>query len=267
MRKAVLRNLPAYRFNIFRQFSDRVTHAVFTREGGVSPAPYDSLNVRFGVGDAAADVRENRRLVSAALGVEAQQLISADQTHSKKVQMADEEFLRFFAGKEISGVDAFVTKMRGAALMIQVADCQAILLYDPVTGVIAAVHAGWKGLMLDISGAAVWMMKKDYGVDPANILAGIAPSLGPCCAVFSDPGKELPWEFHPYIDRKKRVDLWSFSLDQLQKHGLQKKHIELACVCTQCEGGRGNEPRGRFFSHRAEKGVTGRFGVAIMLRQ
>jgi hypothetical protein len=129
------------------------------------------------------------------------------------------------------------------------------------------VHAGWKGLAQNISREAIGVMKSVYAVNPAKILVGIAPSLGPCCAFFSDPEKELPDEFHPFIDKKKRVDLWGFSLQQLQKAGIKKEHIELARVCTQCNGGPDIESRGRFYSFRGEKGITGRFGAVISLRE
>lgn len=265
--------LPVHCFDIFQKFSGRVAHGVFTREGGVSDPPFDSLNVRFGIGDPAENVRKNRAQICAALGIKSANLISANQTHSKKVRMVDQEFLQSRLEREIDGVDAFVTAMNGAALMIQVADCQAILMFDPVRGVIAAVHAGWKGLAQDISGETLRVMGERFGTDPADVICGIAPSLGPCCAYFSDPLNELPGEFHAFVDEQKRADLWSFSVMQLRTHGIREENIELSRVCTQC-GGAGTAPGGggraggggRFFSYRGEKGVTGRFGVVIMLR-
>jgi copper oxidase (laccase) domain-containing protein len=109
-------------------------------------------------------------------------------------------------------------------------------------------------------------MKKRFRCDPKDILVGIAPSLGPCCAFFSDPGKELPPSFGKFIDDEKRVDLWSFSVEQLQSHGISPGHIEIARVCTQCNNGPDIESRGRFYSYRGEKGITGRFGVLVWLR-
>ncbi len=266
MRKTKIKQLPVYQFHLLERFSDSLGHAVLGREGGVSKKPFDSLNVRFGIGDKLLNVKKNRALICKNLEVEARNLISAEQTHSKNVQIVDEDFLRDKMPGECYGVDAFVSNVPGAALMIQVADCQAQLLYDPKRQVVAAVHAGWKGLALDISGEAIKVMRKMFGSDPADILVGIAPSLGPCCAFFSDPEKELPPEFHKFIDDEKRVDLWSFSLEQLHEAGIAPGHIELARICTQCNNGPDIEGRGRFFSFRGEKGITGRFGILVFLR-
>jgi len=266
MRKTSVNKLPLYRFHLLEKFDDRIGHAVLSREGGVSKPPYDLLNVRFGIGDRLKNVVKNRETVCKALGIDEERLVSAEQTHSCNVRIVDEIFLKEKAPGEIYGVDAFITNLSGVALMIQVADCQAQLLYDPVRNVVAAVHTGWKGLAQDISGATIAVMKKHYGCNPADILVGIAPSLGPCCAFFSDPEKELPKSFHKFIDDEKRVDLWSFSLAQLAKHGIASGHVELARICTQCNNGSDIESRDRFYSFRGEKGITGRFGVMIWLK-
>lgn len=267
MRKTYLKKLPAYQFHQMQKFSDQVEHAVFGREGGVSMGPFNGLNVRFGVGDKETAVKKNRELICEVLGIKGVNLISADQTHSKNVLVVDEDSLAGHSEyDERSNTDALITNFPGAALMIQVADCQAILMYDQGNKAIAAIHAGWKGLKQDISGATVRMMKKHFGTKPENILVGIAPSLGPCCSFFSNPEKELPKSFHKYIDRQKRVDLWAFSLQQLQESGIKKENIELSRVCTQCGKGGGKGGKGRFFSFRAQLGITGRFGAVIMLR-
>jgi YfiH family protein len=266
MRKVFFGDLPAYQFHLLQKFSDQVEHAVFSREGGVSKPPFDSLNVRFGIGDREMAVKKNRSIICNSLQINPQNLISAEQTHSKNVQIVDQEFLNFHPGnEEQNNVDAFVTDLPNVALMIQVADCQAILMFDQVKKVAAVLHAGWKGLAQDISGATIKVLKNKYGVNPENLLVCISPSLGPCCAFFSNPEKELPSGFHKFIDRQKRVNLWEYSIEQLQKHGIQKKNIELAKICTQC-GGSGKQGQNKFFSFRGGHGITGRFGVLIFLR-
>jgi len=270
MRKTFIKETPFYQFHLLQKFSDQIGHAVFSRHGGFSGAPYDALNVRFGIGDKQRDVVKNRRLICKVLDLEEGRLVSANQTHSKNVQVVDEEFLASSKESgsefEVDDMDALVTDLENVGLMIQVADCQALLLYDPVKRVVAAVHAGWKGLVQDVSGATVEVMVKKFGADPARILVGIAPSLGPCCAFFTNPENELPGSFAKYIDKQKRVDLWSYSLDQLQTHGISMNNIELAKVCTQCGKGGGKGAKGNFFSFRGQHGITGRFGVAIYLR-
>jgi YfiH family protein len=260
MRKVFFGKLPAYQFHTLQKFSDEVTHAVFTRKGGCSKKPYDSLNVRFGIGDKEENVKKNRKKICEAFKIDSENLISADQTHSKNVAIIDDEFMRFHpAGEELPDTDAMITPLPGVALMVQIADCQGILMFDPVKNVVAAVHAGWKGLVKDISWETIKILIQDFKVDPRNLLVGISPSLGPEMAYFSDPAQELPKSFRRYIDEKSRVDLWSYSTDQLISHGVLRTNIELAKVCTQQNEG------GRYFSFRGEHGITGRFGVAIML--
>lgn len=271
MRKAFFKELPAYQFHLFQKFSDSFEHAIFTRKGGVSKKPFDTLNVRFGIGDNFEDVVKNRSIICRALGVDDDKLISADQTHGKNIQIVDENFLKNREGCDydedaVSGVDAFVTHIPSVALMIQVADCQAILMYDPIKKVAAAIHAGWKGLAQNISLETIKIMVGNYGCDPSTILVGISPSLGPCCSFFTDPKKELPAGFHKYVDKEKKVDMWAFSVDQLVSAGIQNNHIESARICTQCNNGQTIEGGGRFFSFRGEKGITGRFGAVISVK-
>ncbi len=274
MKKVFIQKLPAFQFHLLQKFSEQVTHAVFTREGGVGDGYYESLNVRFGIGDLEENVIRNRELISKNLGIDPHYFFSADQTHSNIVQIIDEEHLRFHPTDKnlrdrFSGVDGLVTNKKEVFLFMQVADCQAIFFYDPVQQVISIVHAGWKGLVKDISGQAIEIMKKKFDVDPKNILVAISPSLGPCCSFFTHPKKELPTSFHPFIDKCNRVDLWSYSQAQLQAHGILPEHIELARICTQCEGGnkKKESDRGKFFSFRQEKGATGRFGNGIFLKK
>lgn len=255
MLKSARKSLPIFQFHLLEKFSSDIDHAVLSRKGGVSKKPFDSLNVRFGVGDDATDVRKNRALIVRAFGRPLKSLVSANQTHSKNVEVIEN-----LKTEEMEDTDAFVCAMPGAALMIQVADCQALLMFDPVKKVIAAVHAGWRGLMKDISGATIAVMKKKFGVKPENLLVGIGPSLGPCCAFFSNPTRELSRDFKPYIKHNRTVDLWSFSTAQLMKHGVREDHIEHARVCTMCGAGE------KFFSFRRDHGITGRFGALIFLK-
>jgi len=253
--------LPIFQFHSLQKFSDEVEHAVLSRLGGVSKKPFDSLNVSFNVNDNASDVQQNRQLVLKAFGLANKSLVSAIQTHSKNVCVVDKNFMENYeAGYEVNDVDAFITQEPGVALMVKVADCQAILMFDPVQKVIAALHAGWRGLMQDISGETIAVLQKNFGVKSENLIVGISPSLGPCCSFFSDPYQELSKDFKPYIKQNNTVDLWKFSTDQLVRYGVKADHIELARVCSMCGGGE------KFYSFRRDRGVTGRFGVLIFLR-
>jgi polyphenol oxidase len=266
MRRAFFKDLPAYQFHLLQKFSGLAGHGVFGRDGGKSKKPFNSLNVKFGIGDRDTDVMANRGIICSSLGLDIHNLVSAEQKHGKNIKIVDRKFILSYGDDEVSDTDAFITDIPEIALMIQVADCQAILILDPVKKVVAAVHAGWKGLAQNISRETIRLMKRVYGSDPAQLLVGISPSLGPCCAFFSEPEKELPEDFKKYISKDKRVDLWSYSADQLQKAGIKKNHIESAKICTQCNNGQTIEGGGRFFSFRGERGITGRFGVIIWLK-
>lgn len=253
------KNLPVYEFEFLQKFAPSFQHAVFSRHGGVSSGAYSSLNVRFGIGDDAVNVQKNRKIISDVFGNSIDQLISANQTHSDHVQVVGGSFGSGGEKDTFNDIDAFVCSEPNIACMIQVADCQAQILYDPVQKVFGIVHAGWKGLAKDVTGATIEILKSTFGSKPGDIVACIAPSLGPCCSYFSSPKTELPENFHQFIDDKNRVDLWSFAIEQLKSHSIKAENIQLTKLCTQCQGE-------DFFSYRRDKGATGRFGIIAMLR-
>jgi len=152
--------------------------------------------------------------------------------------------------------DAFITQVRRLPLMIKVADCQGVLMFDPLTKTIAAVHSGWRGSTKNIIGKTIGQLKKVYGVDPKNLRVAISQSLGPWCSEFSDPKKELPAFCHRYTSGY-HVDFWHMSLDQLTKAGVSRRHIELVGECTKCH------PR-KYFSFRA--GSDDRMAVFIAFK-
>lgn len=156
---------------------------------------------------------------------------------------------------QISG-DALITQEKGIPLSIKVADCQGVLIYDPKTESIGAVHSGWRSSSLDIIGKTIKKMQSEFESSPSDLLVGISPSLGPCCAEFTDPKKELPDFIHPYINKNK-VDFWSLSLAQCMKVGIPEDQIEITKTCTKCHSD-------KYFSHRNKD--TGRMAVFIGLK-
>jgi hypothetical protein len=219
----------------------------------VSQPPYDFLNLSFGVGDAAENVQENRRRVKEALGIPV--LASARQVHGDAVWVIDAPFVQ---DTEEAGYDALVTDQPGIGLLIQQADCQAVLLHDPVRQVVAAIHAGWRGSVVGIIGKTIRTMAERFGCDPADLAAGISPSLGPCCAEFINHQAELPAEFHSCQVAANHFDFWAISRDQLAAAGVLPANIEIARICTKCSPD--------YFSFRRER-ITGRFGSVIALRR
>ncbi len=234
---------------------DRLTHGIFTRKGGHSIGPYQGLNVTFGLGDPDETVRANRDLIAQTMGVS--RLVFVRQVHGRHVVA-----LRAAAALQTDNVlppegDALVTDQPGLGLVIQVADCQPVLLCDPVRKVIANVHSGWRGSVADIIGATVATMRTEFQCRPQDLLAGIGPSLGPCCAEFIHYRQELPEAFWRFKDDDCHFDFWAASAAQLERAGVPAKNIRTAGLCTKCNPD-------LFFSYRAAK-ETGRFAAVIGL--
>jgi len=252
--------LESLRFTLFEPYAARVSHAIFTRHGGVSVPPYRSLNVSYSVGDDPDAVVENRERCARALDLPLTSITTAGLVHGTAVaEVAAWRDDVLADGSHIArGVDALITDTPGRGLLITAADCLQVLLLDPRRPAIGLAHAGWRGLVGGVLGATVMAMARAYGSDPVGLLAGIGPGLGPCCAHFSDPARELPAPFQRYV-RGHHVDLWAAAHDQLLAAGLRPAHIEQHTICTVCH-------RDRFFSHRGDQGRTGRFAAIIALR-
>jgi len=223
----------------------------FSRHGGVSPPPWDSCNLSFACGDAPANVRENRQRVKAGLGLNI--LVAARQVHGDRVVCIDH---RPAVDLEVSDCDALITRQPGIGLLVQQADCQAVLLADPVQQVVGICHCGWRGSILDIIGKTVAAMQTHFGSDPADLHAAVSPSLGPCCAEFVNHRNELPAAFRPYMVRPAYFDFWAISRDQLIGAGLAADRIHIASICTRCTPD--------YFSYRRDH-HTGRCGTVVAI--
>jgi len=234
-----------------------LVHGIFTRQGGQSRAPYNSLNVGMGIGDQPDAVAENRRRVAACLGVD--RLMFTHQVHENGILTIKDGDPLGQAGAlpEQKRADAMITDAPGICLAIQVADCQAVVICDPDRAVVANIHSGWRGSIVNIIGRTVQTMIAEFGCDPGNLLAGVSPSLGPCCAEFVNFKQEIPKEFWSYRISKDHFDFWAISRDQLIQADVLKKNIEISKCCTRCH------PE-QFYSYRSEQ-VTGRFVVAAGL--
>ena len=230
-------------------------HGIFTCEGGVSKAPFASLNLGCHVGDTARSVQDNRSRVRQALGFH--HLVSVRQVHGDRILQVDRRHFQ----AEPEGYDALISSMPGVGVLIQHADCQAILLEDRATKIVAAVHCGWRGSVLDLIGQTIHCLRMEYNVAPAELLAVIGPSLGPCCAEFVRYKNELPEWMHVFQVRPHHFDFWAISRKQLLDAGVLPDHIDTAGLCTRCNP--------QFFSYRRARAtadsVTGRNGSVIGL--
>jgi YfiH family protein len=230
------------------------------------------FNLSFNVGDVASNVLGNRRRLSEALDIPLEGITTAKQVHGHHVRIVDKPMAGKGAGDyhgAIPSTDAMVTDIPGICTMVLVADCVPILLYDPNQKVIGAVHAGWKGTLGRIVQRAVGVFREHFNSFPEDLVAGIGPSIGPCCF---QVGPEVVLQIEDMLDKQANLvrnrsadgtgyfDLWKANYRQLVKSGLKEQNVELAGVCTYCDSTR------LYFSHRHEKGKAGRFGAGIVIR-
>ena len=244
-----------YTFANINKFKN-IRHAVFTRRGGVSSRPFDSLNFSTTTGDSLTNVSANFDKLRTYW--DTPYIISLKQTHSNIVTVVDETNRDLLNLPEPTLVgDALVTALPNTVLMVKVADCQPVFLADPVKKVVAAIHSGWRGSVQNIIGKTIATMQNKFDSDPADIQAGIGPSLGPCCAEFVNYREELPPTFWPYKSGNDHFNFWRISAMQMKDAGVPEGNITISGLCTVCNPD-------LFYSYRRDK-RTGRFGAAIML--
>ncbi|MDX2021419.1 MAG: peptidoglycan editing factor PgeF [Deltaproteobacteria bacterium] len=246
-----------------RLFPLGFVHGFTERAGGVSPPPYDTMNVGFKWGDDTANVIANRALVHTACG--ASRLLLAKQVHGSAVAVVsmDDDVDRVAALQ----ADAVVTADEDLGVGVIVADCVPVLLADPVTGACAAIHAGWRGTAANVVGETVATLTRRFGVRPADLVAAIGPSIGPCCFEVGDevvaaltavlPGHAGLAAIGPR--GRAHADLWRANAWLLQSAGVGAGHIDVLGECTHCQ------PH-RFFSYRRDGSVTGQMMAFVARR-
>jgi len=249
-----------YQFGAFNE--GEVAHGVLSRQGGVSGGAYASLNLSVSTGDSPDHVRVNRLRAFRALERDPASIADLWLVHSSEVVAVDAPFGEAYASPR---ADALVTDRPEVTLFLRFADCVPVLLFDPRRRAVGIAHAGWKGTLAKIAAATVRVMTERYGSRPADILAGIGPSIGPChYEVGPEVVAQTRTAFGAGADEllvrsngSYHLDLWAANARALRQAGVER--IETSGLCTAC---RSDE----FFSHRAEKGKTGRFGALIGLR-
>ena len=249
----VPREVPFFVFPGLSVYPD-LAHFVFTRHGGVSDSAYRSLNVSISTGDNPEHVGTNLSIIREITG--ARSLRFMNQVHGMNIAVLGESHFQDSADPVTA--DAMITDRTGVALLVKQADCQAVILYDPVKKVISNVHCGWRGSVNGLLSAVIAAMREEFGCDPSRLRAAIGPSLGPCCGEFVTHREIFPESFTPFMIRDNYFDLWTISRSQLVASGLKDEHIESAGMCTRCR-------TDLFYSHRGE-GRTGRFATAVMLK-
>ncbi|MEA4905971.1 MAG: peptidoglycan editing factor PgeF [Chloroflexi bacterium] len=261
--------MPFHESNSLRYFSfesfepQKLTQGIFTRHGGVSPEPWGTLNQGGSIGDPRENVIENRRRVFAVMGRKVESIFDVWQVHGNTVVCTDQP-------RELDGLhqkaDAILTDRAEITLFMRFADCVPIFLYDPARKVIGIVHAGWQGTVKKVVHSAIDSMVECYQSNPADVLAGIGPSIG---QEHYPVGEEVVQKIQEAFGAdagdllelqggQHHLDLWAANRLLLEQSGVRQ--IEVAGICTACN-------TRDWYSYRAEKGKTGRFGAILALQQ
>jgi len=242
-----------YRFKLLNSHSGKISHAVTSRHGGSnSDMPFDSLNLAYHVDDKRERVKANRDSLAAELGYEEKRAVYMNQVHGKKIEIIRQNHCR----SSTFSCDGIVTDQKNTPLVVMVADCIPILLFDPLKNVIGAVHAGRSGLFKNIIKEAIESFKSEFESSQKDIIAALGPSIHACCY---EVGKEIFDEakklgFKECVSIKKGryfLDNVKMAKKQLLDTGIKEENIEEMDICTSCH-------TEDFFSYRRENQKTGR---------
>jgi YfiH family protein len=236
-------------------YSSKIIAAQSTRMGGVSPAPFASLNLGLSVNDDENNVLKNRALFFESLGISTYKISRSHQVHGNKVLLVNEPITT-------EGYDALITNKPDNFLVVSIADCTPILIHDEKQNAVAAIHAGWRGTAGHIVENTLLAMQKHFGTNGKDCKAFI----GACISYANfEVGEEVATHFSDDVKRfdaqrkKWFVDLKAENKKQLTNFGVLIHNIEVTDYCTVANND-------LFFSHRNEKGVTGRMMAVIGVR-
>jgi YfiH family protein len=236
-----------------------VAAAFPTRDGGVSPAPFDSLNLGLSTDDAPVNVLENRRRLCAAVGVPQERLVVPGQVHGTGLAwVGDADAGRGAFDREtvIHDHDGLLTSAAGMGLAVSYADCVPVVIVARGADgpELTAVHAGWRGMLAGIVGQAAEALAHRGRL----VGAVVGPSIGPCCFTVDEGLRSRFDTRFPGSVADGAVDLWACARRDLEAAGVPPAAVSVAALCTADDV--------RFFSHRRDHGMTGRH-LAIAWRQ
>ena len=261
------KNVPFFQFDTLPS-NGQVDHAVLTRIGGQSPAPFKSLNLSESVADDRRNVMANRAMAYSVFQRTNDALVHSHLVHGNSVATVTSKDY----GRYVGPVDALITNQPGCGLTMNYADCSPVMLYDPNKKAVGLGHSGWKGAVLDLPGAMVSSMEREFGSRPEDLIGLIGPSIGPCCyEIGKDVIDAVRGSFTPSDDvltsmssGKENLEKGNrayFHLARANRINLERAglgFVEVSEMCTACR-------TDLFFSHRAENGRTGRFGALLVL--
>lgn len=214
--------------------------------------------------------KEDYKRILKALQLEKGQLCRPSQVHSKTIKKVGEESFGIYS-KEFQNTDGLLTNQAGKVLSLTFADCIPLYFYDPVRQVIGNVHSGWKGTYQEIAREAVRMLRKEFGVNPKDLICGIGPSIRKCCFEVDEEVKEMfyqKWKDSSYVDEmiQKSGKIHHYWIDTvlmnkiiLKQEGLQEENIIDSGICTKCQAK-------YFHSYRKQRDNAGRNMAMITIK-
>ena len=264
------RETPYLEFRLLRE-SGVVHHAFSTRLGGVSRGCYESLNLSFTRGDDETAVRENFRRIGAAIGVDSEDMVFSQQTHTTNVRVVTEtdRGAGIARPREFTDVDGLVTNVPGICLVTFFADCVPLYFVDPVKRVIGLAHSGWRGTVGKIGKVTVERMQGSFGCRPEDILAAVGPSVcQDCYEVSEDVIEQFCERFEPAAQAqlfyrkengKYQLNLWKANELVFLEAGILPEHMAVTNLCTHCNSK-------ILYSHRAMGNERGNLAAFLALK-
>lgn len=262
---------PYFTFPAFSEVPGLV-HGFSTRLGGLSTGCFAKLNLSFSRGDDPEHVMENYRRIAASIGFLPENLVLSMQTHTTNVLRVGKEDRGkgLFIPRGYEDVDGLVTDEPDVVLATFYADCVPLFFVDPVRRAIGLSHSGWRGTAGKMGLATVEKMKREFGCDPADILAAVGPSICQECYEVSEDvilefqksfsEKLWPRLFYQKENGKYQLNLWEANRQVFLEAGISPEHITVTDVCTACNSK-------LLFSHRASNGKRGNLGAFLGLTQ
>jgi polyphenol oxidase len=218
------KNIEWLEFELLAEFPN-LQHGVFLRHGGTSQGKYASLNLSFGVGDDSEAVKRNHHKINEILQIP--KICWSNQVHGNHISIVD------YAWDNCqTSCDGLATNHLNRGLMINHADCQAAIIYDPRHHALANVHCGWRGSVKNIYAEAIRKMQHTFGSKPEDLYVGVSPSLGPQNSEFINYKTELPDSFWEFQIKPTYFDFWGIAQKQFLDCGLLMHHIQIAGICT-----------------------------------
>jgi polyphenol oxidase len=242
---------------IFQQFPELI--AVETdRHGGISKASYTSLNLGLFTEDKPENVQENRARFFESLGIKASRVAHSYQIHKDRI-------LKVTRCRAYEGYDALITINKNSFMSVTVADCTPVLIYDAKNQAVAAIHAGWKGTVADITAKTLQMMQQEFNTKPEDCYAYVGTCIDATSFEVGEKVAELfAYEFKTLVKNGRKVkffvDLKKANAAQLMKCGVPENQIEISPYSTVLDNN-------NYFSHRKEKGKTGRMMALIGVKK